>query len=258
MLTVSSVRLSREPEMKVVRGGEGPALVWLHGMAVPTVDDPVLNALAGRFEVIAPLMPGLSSLDELAELPTLHDLVLFYDSLLAELGVEGAALAGHGFGAMLAAELAAISPGRFQCLALAGPLGLWNDAHPVEDLFANRFPDIEALIWSGCKTRPEIQQNQEDAVEAYIRFANALGTMANYTWPIPDRGLRRRLYRLDMPTLVLAARSDAWIPPAYADDFAGLIEGAVTGHLEGSHMAPYEDPSGFARTLEGFIRNGGD
>ena len=252
MLTQSTLRLRREPEIRIVRGGSGPPLVWLHGMAAPTPEDPLLDALAADHEVIAPLMPGLAGLDELAELPTLHDLAMFYDAILAELGVEAAALAGHGFGAMLAAELAALSPGRFQFLVLAGPLGLWNDAHPVADIFANRFAGVEAMIWSGCRTRPMLEQSQDDLVETQIRFANALGAMANYTWPIPDRGLRRRLYRIDMPTLILAAKDDAWIPAAYADEFAALIEGAVTGDLEGGHMAPYEDPAGFARRVAEF------
>ena len=257
MLTESTLRLRREPEVRIVRGGSGPPLVWLHGMAVPGPDDAVLNALAEHHEVIAPLMPGLASLDELVELPTLHDLALFYDAILAELGVESAALVGHGFGAMLAAELAALSPGRFDCLALVAPLGLWSDAHPVADIFANRFPEVEALIWSGCQNRPATEQSQDDAIEAYIRFANALGIMANYTWPIPDRGLKRRLYRIDLPTLVVAARADAWIPPAYAEDFAARIEGARTAYFDGGHMAPYEDPAGFARMIGGFIGDTG-
>jgi pimeloyl-ACP methyl ester carboxylesterase len=258
MLTETSLRLRRDPEVHIVRGGSGPPpLVWLHGMAAPTPDDAVLNALAARHEVIAPMMPGLASLEALAELPTLHDLVLFYDAILAELGIVDAVLVGHGFGAMLAAELAALSPGRFGWLVLAGPLGLWNDAHPVADIFANRFPDVDALIWAGCRTRPKLEQSQDDEIEAQIRFANALGAMANYTWPIPERGLRRRLYRIDIPTLVLAAKADAWIPPAYAADLAALIEGARTGELDGSHMAPYEDPPGFAGLIEGFIGDGG-
>jgi pimeloyl-ACP methyl ester carboxylesterase len=81
--------------------------------------------------------------------------------------------------------------------------------------------------------------------------------MANYTWPIPDRGLKRRLYRIDMPTLILASREDAWIPFAYAAEFAALIEGAVVIDLDGGHMAPYEDPAGFARMVGEFIGHTG-
>ena len=249
MLNQSTLRLRRDPELKIVRGGSGPPLVWLHGMAAPTPDDALLAVLAEDHEVIAPLMPGLAGLEELAELPTLHDLALFYDSALAELGVERAILVGHGVGGMLAAELAALAPHRAGRLVLVSPLGLWSDDHPVEDVFARRQPEIEQLIWSGSKRRPDVAQSQEDAIEALIRFANALGSMANYTWPIPDRGLRRRLYRIEAATLVVGARADAWIPAAYAEDFAAAIAGARTAYVEGSHMAPYEDPQGFARAI---------
>lgn len=252
MLTERAIRLRHGPELKIIRGGSGPPLVWLHGMAAPERGDEVLNALAERFEVFAPISPGLGGLEELAELPTLHDLVLLYDSLLTELRIERAVLVGHGFGGMIAAELAALAPHRVSRLALVSPLGLWSEAHPIEDIFARRQPQVEELIWSGSQRRPVVELSEDDAVEAYICFANALGAMANYTWPIPDRGLRRRLYRITAPTLVLGARSDAWIPAAYAEDFAATIEGARTACLEGSHMAPYEDPAAFVQVIAGF------
>jgi pimeloyl-ACP methyl ester carboxylesterase len=256
MLTQSTLRLRQGPELKVVRGGSGLPVVWLHGMAAPAPDDEVLAALAEHHQVIAPLTPGLAGLEELGELPTIHDLALFYDSALKALGVERAAVVGHGFGAMLAAELAALQTARIARLVLACPLGLWREAHPVEDVFARRQPEVEQLIWSGAQRRPEVQRSEEDAIEAIIRFANGMGAMANYTWPIPDRGLGRRLYRIEVPTLVVGARSDAWIPAAYAEDFAAAIEGSSTAYLDGSHMAPYEDPAGFARMIGGFIGDG--
>ena len=256
MLSQGAVRLGHGPQLTLVRGGEGAPLVWLHGMAAPAPDDPVLNALAQTFDVIAPSMPGIAGLEEMAELPTLHDLVLLYDSLLEALGIETAVLAGHGFGGLLAAELAALAPRRARALVLVSALGLWSDEHPVEDIFALRQPQVEELIWSGARSRPEKAPTaEEDAVEAYIRFANSLGAMANYTWPIPDRGLHRRLYRVASPALVLGARADAWIPAAYAKDFAAAITGARHGSLEGSHMAPYEDPAAFAQAIASFDRD---
>lgn len=256
MLSEHVVRLRHGPELKIIRGGSGPPLVWLHGMATPEPGDEVLEALAERFEVFAPVAPGVGGLEELAELPTVHDLVLLYDSLLAELGIERAVVVGHGFGGMIAAELAALAPHRVSRLVLVSPLGLWSEAHPIADIFARRQPEVEELIWSGSTRRPTVERSEDDAIEAYIRFANALGAMANYTWPIPDRGLHRRLYRITAPTLAMGARSDAWIPAAYAEDFAAAIPGARTALLEGGHMAPYEDPTGFARTLGVFIGSG--
>ncbi len=255
MLSETTLRLGHGPGLKVFRGGRGAPLVWLHGMAAPSPDDAVLNALAEDFEVIAPVSPGLAGMEELAELPTLHDLVLLYDSLLESLGIEAAVVAGHGFGGLVAAELAALAPRRVRALVLVSALGLWSDERPIEDIFARRQPQVDELIWSSARARLETDEVLEaDAVEAYIRFANSLGAMANYTWPIPDRGLHRRLYRIAAPTLALGATGDAWIPAAYAEDFAAAITRAKSGRLQGSHMAPYEDAAAFARTVAQFAR----
>jgi pimeloyl-ACP methyl ester carboxylesterase len=227
--------------------------VWLHGPKRPDLDDPLLAALSARFALTAPLFPGQDSLDELDDLPTLHDLVLFYDAALAAAGIERAVLVGHSFGGMLAAELAALAPRRARGLVLASPLGLWNDAYPVADLFARPYPAVDELIWSGAEHRPSPAAAAEDPVEVYIALANALGSVAKYTWPIPDRGLRGRLYRIGAPTLLLFAGDDAFVPAAYAEDFAAELSDVRRRELRGSHMAPYEDPTGFAALVETFV-----
>lgn len=249
--------LKHGPQLSLLQGGEGPPLVWLHGPRRPDGDDPVLAALSQRFSVTAPLFPGQDSLDELDDLPTLHDLVLFYDAALAAAGLERAVLVGHSFGGMLAAELAALAPQRARGLALISPLGLWNDAYPVADLFARPYPAVDDLVWSGARHPPPPAAQPEDAVEAYIALANALGAVAKYTWPIPDRGLRGRLYRISAPTLLLFARDDAFVPAAYAADFAAGLPQARLRELPGSHMAVYEDPAGVAALIADFAAEPG-
>jgi pimeloyl-ACP methyl ester carboxylesterase len=254
LLSSTSIRLRRGPELEVIRGGKGPALVWLHGMAVASTADPLLAALARDLTVIAPVAPGRRSADELDELPTLHDLVLLYDSALEALGVRNAAIVGHGFGGMLAAELAAAAPHRVRTLTLISPLGLWNDAHPVEDLFARPYPAVDELIWSGAVSPPPPRDASDEDVEDLIALANGLGAIARYTWPIPDRGLKGRLYRVDAPTLLMFAEADAWVPRAYARDFAEELADARVHSLPGSHMAPYERPAETARIIADFAR----
>jgi pimeloyl-ACP methyl ester carboxylesterase len=252
MLSSRRIALTHGPELEVLQGGEGPPLVWLHGPRRPDADDAVLRALCDRFSVTAPLQPGQNSLSELDDLPTIHDLVLFYDSALEALGLNEVTLAGHSFGGMLAAELAAHAPGRVGRLVLLSPLGLWNDAHPVEDMFARPYPEIEALIWSGAERRPPAP-TPEEGVEALIAIANALGSVAKYVWPIPDRGLRGRLYRITAPTLLVFAKADALVPPAYAADFAEGLARSSAELAPGSHMFAYEDPEAMAELIEGFV-----
>ncbi len=56
-------------------------------------------------------------------------------------------------------------------------------------------------------------------------------------WPFPDHGLRDRLHRVAVPTLVLWGRDDNLIPAVYADDFKQEIAGCTAqvyddcGHL---------------------------
>jgi pimeloyl-ACP methyl ester carboxylesterase len=250
-LTRKQVRLRAGPEHEVLTGGAGPPLVWLHGVQRTEDDDPVLAALAGRFTVVAPQMPGRADLAELDDLRDIHDLALHYDSLLQALGLESVTLVGHSFGGMLAAEIAAHTPTRVGRLVLASPMGLWNDDYPVEDLLARPYRQIEELLWRGSSAPPP-EREPADADGLY-EIVTAVGAVAKYTWPIPDKGLRRRLHRISMPTLILFGEADAFVSCRYGAEFEAAIESAKARIMPGGHMAPYEQPEAFARVVEAFV-----
>ena len=92
--------------------GEGPPVVWLHGLNGVEADQPIIDQLAKQRKVLAPLAPGFNDLDELQEIRDIHDLALRYDDLLDALSLERCTLLGHSFGAMIAAEIAAHDPRR--------------------------------------------------------------------------------------------------------------------------------------------------
>src|SRR5438132_12451755 len=102
----------------VFRTGDGPPLVWLHSLYGVEPDSPVVDELARDFTVYAPLAPGFADLDDLGDIRDIHDLALHYDDTLEALGLDTAVVAGHSFGAMLAAELAAHVPARVKQLIL--------------------------------------------------------------------------------------------------------------------------------------------
>lgn len=88
--------------------GAGPPLVYLHA-AAGLMWDPFLTRPCDSYTVYAPEFPGTSPADPYAihQLDDLWDVVLAYEQALRELGLGAAALVGHCFGGMLAAELAA-------------------------------------------------------------------------------------------------------------------------------------------------------
>jgi pimeloyl-ACP methyl ester carboxylesterase len=73
-------------------------------------------------------------------------------------------------------------------------------------------------------------------------------------FPIPNRRLSKRLYRLAAETLVLWGEGDRLIPPVYAERWAALVPRARVERIAGAgHMLPWEQPEAFAAAVEGFL-----
>jgi pimeloyl-ACP methyl ester carboxylesterase len=125
--------------LTLTRSGTGPPLVLLHGigMARPAWD-PVVAALAERFDVIAPDLPGFGGSDPVPAgvEPTPRALAGFVADLLDELGVVAPHVAGNSLGGWVALELAALRP--VASLTLLSPAGLWRGRTPLYNLVSLR------------------------------------------------------------------------------------------------------------------------
>src|SRR5437879_6508225 len=230
------VALGGNRQEVVYRSGEGSALVWLHSLYGVDADAPVINALAAHYSVYAPLAPGFADLDELDALHDIHDLALHYDDLMDALELSDAVVAGHSFGAMLAAELAAHFPSRVSRLVLLSPLGLWNDHYPVADLWGVPAAEMPKLLYADPAHAREVSGPKPD-VDKVIALTRGMTTVARFLWPIPDRGLARRLRRVRAPTLVVHGEQDRFVPVQYADDFVKLLPNATRHIIPGAgHM----------------------
>jgi len=259
MLKPEILTLPGGARTQVFRGGRngGPTVVWLHGPHGLRGHDPVIGELERRYAVIAPLAPGFADLAEIDEIGTVHDLVLHYDAVFDALGLERIVLIGHSFGAMIAAEYAAHYPRRVEKLVLLSPFGLWRDDRPVADLFSVPYQNFNAMLWVSGKVSPEMADpadDPNDPVEKNVALAQAMTTIAKFIWPIPDRGLRRRLPRIIAPTLIVFGAEDKFVPALYADEFEGAIQGSRKTVIAGAaHMAPYEKPAEVLTLLDGFV-----
>ena len=68
-----------------------------------------------------------------------------------------------------------------------------------------------------------------------------MGVSGKFWWPIPDRGLSRRIHRITAPTLVVWGEADKLIDPAYAADFERLIPNAKAEVLtDAAHLPQLE------------------
>jgi pimeloyl-ACP methyl ester carboxylesterase len=246
--------------MRVLSEGSGPPLVFLHG-PWGLAWDPFLAALAQRFIVYAPEHPGTTpdAHDDIYHLDGLWDLVLCYDELLTALGLDEVVLVGHSFGGMVACELAAAYPRRARRVALIAPLGFWRDREPVVNWMMLNPADMPAHILrdpTGDAARRMFGPSEppEAANLARVRLMWAMGATGKFIWPIPDKGLKKRIHRVVSPTLLIWGKEDRLVPPVYADEFTRRIAGARLQTVDGAGHAPHVDqPEAVARMVAEFV-----
>ena len=69
-------------------------------------------------------------------------------------------------------------------------------------------------------------------------------------FPIPERGLSQRLYRIKAKTTVIWGDSDRVVSPVYAQAFKKGIAGASLVSIpEAGHMVPWEKPAEVAAAI---------
>jgi pimeloyl-ACP methyl ester carboxylesterase len=268
-------------KIRVYEGGSGEPLLFLHGAGGLLPDDPFLAALARRFRVSAPLLPGYEDSEGADSLRTMLDVTLWAFDVIEALGLERPRLVGHSMGGMIAAEMAAVCPHDVERLALIAPAGLWLESHPIPDLFALLPFELPALLFhdpgfgaklmtggllmEGGPPGPDLDfarllQRFEDSafLQRYLLDnARRLGTAGKILFPIPERGLAERLYRVRAETLLLWGESDRLIPPVYAEAFQRLLPRArLVRVAEAGHMLPYERPDAVIEALGGLSTGG--
>lgn len=218
-------------EAKVAVAGSGPPVLYLHAASGPGWD-PFLDALAEHHTVYAPDHPGTGATDRTAihRVRDLWDLVLIYDELLDALGLDAVPIVGSSFGGMVACEIAAHRRHRVTKLALIAPIGLWRDDAPVAQ-YMTMWPDELADALFHDPSSPAAQAVlalPEDPDARAVAMADtiwAMGATGKFVWPIPDKGLDRRLHRVTAPSLVIWGEDDGLISSTYAQEFAARLPG---------------------------------
>jgi pimeloyl-ACP methyl ester carboxylesterase len=246
--------------LRVLSEGRGPALVFFHG-PWGLHWDPFLDALARRFTVYAPEHPGTTpgQPDDVYALDGLWDLVLCYDELLAGLGLEDAAFAGHSFGAMVACEVAAARPGRARRLALLDPIGFWRDDAPVTNWMMLNPTELPGYLFrdpAGEAARRMFAPGEDAEAKAMARVQLmwAMGATGKFIWPLPDKGLGKRIHRVSAPTLLVWGKDDRLVPLAYADEFSRRIPGARVEVVDqAGHLPHLEQPDAVSRLVGDFL-----
>jgi len=257
-MTLNTVATTRVP-VRYYEGGSGTPLVFLHGAGGLDMDQPFLDALAQRFHVYAPLVPGYGDSEECPELRDMLDFTLHTWDVVSALGLKDPVLAGFSMGGMIASEMAAIAPNDVSRLALIAPAGLWLDQHPIPDFFAMLPFELPPVLFydaeAGAKAMTAgVDLSDPNFLQGFlVQNARQLGAAGKILFPIPERGLSSRLYRIRAKTQLIWGDSDKLIAPVYAQEFQrGIAGSSVTMIPQAGHLVPFEKPAEVVAAINRF------
>ena len=197
--------------------------------------------------VYAPDHPGTgeTARDAIHGSASLWDLVLIYDELLDALGLASVPLVGASFGGMVACEVAAHRRAiASAALVLLDPIGLWRDDAPVaqymmmtpDELVADAVPELRGGAGPGGARdadRPARARDRRSPTRSgrWVRPASSCGRSRT-------RGLKKRLHRVNAPTLIVWGEEDALISSVYAQEFAKRIAKSQVEIIRGAGHVP--------------------
>ena len=244
---------------RYLQEGRGDPVLYLHGAIASRGWNPFLEELAREFTVYAPLQPGFEEVEGLESLSDVIDLALYYFDLLDELGLSEVNVVGHFLGGMIAAEMAALCPHYVKSLVLAAPAGFWRDDSPVPDIFIMGDGDIRSKMWydpqspSALATVPQNGTDEEQTLRRLERTID-LAAAGKFLWPIPDRGLVRRIHRIKAPALLVWGEEDQIVSPVYAEEFSSRLAHSQKVTLARcGHLPMLEQPDQFAGAVKEFF-----
>ena len=241
-------------KVRLMRGGTGPTVVYLHGAGgagAPT--QPFLAKLAESADVIVPEHPGYGQSGEPDWLDNIHDMAYFYLDLFEQLDLRDIHLAGNSMGGWIAMEIAVRNASRLKSLTVFGAAGvrpapgvepgdifLWSPEERVRNSFHDKSL-IEKVLAMPAPTAAGVEANLKN-----------MHTTARLGWEprFFDPHLDKWLHRIKVPTQIVRADDDKILPVAQAERIKALIPGSrLTIFERCGHLAHVEKPDLFAAAI---------
>ncbi|MDF0601554.1 alpha/beta hydrolase [Psychromarinibacter sp. C21-152] len=246
--------------------GEGPAVVFLHGIGGEAeLFGPHLE-LPG-FRGVAWNMPGYGQSETGAWPPSFASLSLSLAGFVGALGADRVHLVGHSIGGMLALEHAVRRPEQVASLTLIGTTPAFGGP---DESFKRDFLEARLGPLDAGQTMEEMAEHAapglvgpEAEPGCVSDIARAMGRVPEATW----RGIleclvtfnrRDDLGAVEVPVCLIAGSEDRNAPARTMARMAEKMSGAEYHELEGiGHMIAQEAPGQVAEILRDFLRRRG-
>jgi len=255
-------------KVQVLRGGSGQPVVYLHSATGEGLGLPLIDAMVESYDVIAPMFPGFGESEGIEEVDDMEDAVFVLLDLFEALSIEAPVVVGQSLGGWMAAELTSRYPRRVGALVLVNPVGLHLDGAPIKDIFSRSPGDMaEDLFADQSHPMAQLMHALDDYRNDPAQIGNLtfdmvkpvikhMGATARLGWDpyLHNPKLRKRLRRIDVPTLVVRGVQDTLVPEAHARTFAEEIPGAQYAELaDAAHLATVERGPELATLIREFL-----
>lgn len=244
-------------EIELFEGGDGSALLLLHGAQGFMPSQPHVGLIASRRRLIAPSHPGFGRSGLPLWLDSVDDIAHLYLELMDRKGLNRVEVVGFSLGGWLAAEIATKAPERVGRLALVGPVGVKigpPDKLDIPDIFAMPQGEVTRLLFHDPeKGRLDVAKMSDEELTTIARNRETTTLLTWEPW-MHNPKLRHRLHRVSAPTLFIRGASDGLVSQSYVDGYAKLITNAkVTTIAAAGHAPQLEQPEEFVRVLFAFL-----
>jgi pimeloyl-ACP methyl ester carboxylesterase len=245
----------RGTPIQLLTGGQGPALLFLHGAGAAGRWLPFHARLAERFTVHLPTHPGHGGSPAAEWIEHISDLAFHYLDFLDEQGLGRVHLAGSSFGGWIAAEMATMASHRLASLTLIGPVGIKVEGWIYPFLFALELPQLVAAVFHDPTNALALAPRDMTSIDGLAELARERAALARVSWNpnFYNPLLRRRLARITVPTLLCWGEHDRVAPLVCAQAWAKEIPGArLLTFPRSGHLPHVEEPEAVAAALVEF------
>lgn len=261
-----------------VKTGSGPALLLLHGLGCDhTTWEPVIEALARRYTVIAPDLLGHGQSDKPRADYTLGGYANGMRDLLTVLGIDKVTVIGHSFGGGVAMQFAYQYPERTERLMLVASGGLGPEVTPaIRAISTPGFHQVMSLLTlpgvrhagvAGLRALSSVPssltRDLDEVATIYDSFRDPKArhavrhvVRAVVDWHGQIVTMADRAYLTEeMPMWVVWGRNDRVIPVRHANAAAEIAPNARVEVIPDSGHFPHKDhPHRFVKIVQEFIR----